>query len=162
MANSGGAERFIHAKVGIIMRTIFVGLFSQGGIVSVVSSILLVFLISPTSCLWNLLGRAGWVTFDFCDISDNTQAYIWDDHLLLRLFLPFNFVSLFIHLGSVHTWCEGTMPKYGTRWVLMWTHPFFQAPTLEFGHGAGARVQGLVLVLGHKSGHRVPVCSNFC
>ena len=25
--------------------------------------------------------------------------------------------------------------------VAMWTHTFFQVPTLEFGHGAGARVQ---------------------
>ena len=37
---------------------------------------------------------------------------------------------------------------------------FFQdIPTLEFGHGADARVQGRQLVLGHKSGHRVPVCT---
>ena len=35
--------------------------------------------------------------------------------------------------------------------------PFFQVPTLEFGHGAGTRIQGLDLVLGHKSGQRVPV-----
>ena len=35
---------------------------------------------------------------------------------------------------------------------------FFQVPTLEFRQGAGARVQGRDLVLGHKSGHRVPVC----
>ena len=34
-------------------------------------------------------------------------------------------------------------------------------PTLEFGHGAGARVQGLDLVLGHKSGNWVPVCTQF-
>ena len=39
--------------------------------------------------------------------------------------------------------------------------PFFQVPTLEFGHGAGVRIQGLDLVLGHKSGHRVPVCTQF-
>ena len=36
---------------------------------------------------------------------------------------------------------------------------FFLVPELEFGHGAGARVQGRDLVLGHKSGHRVPVCT---
>ena len=28
--------------------------------------------------------------------------------------------------------------------------PFLQVPAPEFGHGAGARVQGLDLVLGHK------------
>ena len=41
--------------------------------------------------------------------------------------------------------------------------PFFQVPTQEFGHddGAGARVQGLDLVLGHQSGHRVPVFTQF-
>ena len=38
---------------------------------------------------------------------------------------------------------------------------FFQVPPLEFGHGAGARVQGLELVLGHKSGNWVPVCTQF-
>ena len=38
--------------------------------------------------------------------------------------------------GSVHTWCEGTTPAYGTRWVLMWTHSFFKLPMLKFGHGA--------------------------
>ena len=38
---------------------------------------------------------------------------------------------------------------------------FFQVPTLEFGHGAGARVQSLDLVLGHKSGHRVPMHTIF-
>ena len=35
--------------------------------------------------------------------------------------------------------------------------PFLQVPAPEFGHGAGARVQGVDLVLGHKNGHRVPV-----
>ena len=39
--------------------------------------------------------------------------------------------------------------------------PFFQVSTLEFGHGAGARVRGLDLVLGHKRGHRAPVCTPF-
>ena len=39
--------------------------------------------------------------------------------------------------------------------------PFFQVPTLEFGHGAGAQVQGLDLFLGHKSRHWVPVCTQF-
>ena len=41
--------------------------------------------------------------------------------------------------------------------------PFFQVPTLEFGHadGAGARVQGLDLVLGRQSGHWVPVFAQF-
>ena len=40
---------------------------------------------------------------------------------------------------------------------------FFQVPTLEFGHAddAGARVQGLDLVLGHQSGHWVPVFAQF-
>ena len=47
------------------------------------------------------------------------------------------------------------------RWVLTWTHPFFQEPTLKFGHGAGAQVQGLDLVLRHQSGHRVLVCKAF-
>ena len=28
--------------------------------------------------------------------------------------------------GSLHTWCPDTVPKYGTRWVLMWIHPFFK------------------------------------
>ena len=28
--------------------------------------------------------------------------------------------------GSVHTWCPGTTPEYGTRWT-----PFCQVPTLE-------------------------------
>ena len=40
--------------------------------------------------------------------------------------------------------------------------PLCQVSTLEFGHGTGARVlglQGLVLVLGHISGHWVPVCT---
>ena len=43
--------------------------------------------------------------------------------------------------------------------------PLCQVPTLEFGHGPrGARVQGLQgvdLVLGHISGHWVPVCTQF-
>ena len=39
--------------------------------------------------------------------------------------------------------------------------PFFQVPTPEFGHGAGARPQGLHLVVRHKSGHQVPVCTQF-
>ena len=55
----------------------------------------------------------------------------------------------------------------------MWTHPFFstlgtnvntpffQEPTLKFGHGAGAQVQGLDLVLRQQSGHRVLVCTAF-
>ena len=38
---------------------------------------------------------------------------------------------------------------------------FFQVPTLEFGHGAGAREQGRDLVPGHKSGNWVPVCTQF-
>ena len=59
-----------------------------------------VFLVSPASCLWNLLG---WVTFDFCD----------------------TFVT-FIHLGSVHTWCPVTVSKYSTHWAPMWTHSFFK------------------------------------
>ena len=39
--------------------------------------------------------------------------------------------------------------------------PFFKVPKLKFGHAAGARVQGLDLVLRHKSGHRVLVCRAF-
>ena len=39
--------------------------------------------------------------------------------------------------------------------------PFFQVPMLVFGHGAGTRVQGRDLVLVHKSGHRVPLCTLF-
>ena len=39
--------------------------------------------------------------------------------------------------------------------------PFFQVPTLEFGHGGGARPQGLHLVVRHKSGHRIPLCTQF-
>ena len=116
-----------------------------------------------------------------------------------------------VFYGSVHAWCRGTVPKYNTRWVLMWTQPFFKYPwhsagyrlwdrgegggaviqtlfsalraslwsknkwepgpfpawirhcMLEFGHsaGAGARVQGLDLVLGHKSGNWVPVRTHF-
>ena len=27
-------------------------------------------------------------------------------------------------LGRVHTWYPGTVPEYGTRWALMWTHLF--------------------------------------
>ena len=33
--------------------------------------------------------------------------------------------------------------------------PFFQVPTLEFGHGAGTWAKGLDLVHEHKSGYRV-------
>ena len=40
--------------------------------------------------------------------------------------------------------------------------PFFSSiHYLEFGHGAGARVQDLDLVLGHKRGNWVPVCTQF-
>ena len=38
---------------------------------------------------------------------------------------------------------------------------FSSIPTLEFGQGAGAPVQGRDLVLGRKSGHQVPVCTPF-
>ena len=31
-------------------------------------------------------------------------------------------------LGSIHTWCTGTVPKYGTQWARMWTHLFFRYP----------------------------------
>ena len=72
------------------------------------------------------------------------------------------FLYLLIHLGSVHTWCEGTLPKYGTRWALMWTYSFSSIPTLEFGHLADAQVQGLDLLFGQKSRHRTSVCNNFC
>ena len=33
------------------------------------------------------------------------------------------------------------LAKEPKKVVAMWTHPFFQVPTLEFGHGAGAQVQ---------------------
>ena len=49
-------------------------------------------------------------------------------------------------------------------WLLLGANvntPFFQVSTLEFGHGAGARVQSLDLVLGHKSGHRVLCAHRF-
>ena len=42
--------------------------------------------------------------------------------------------------------------------------PLCQVPTLEFGDGPGARVQGLQgldLVLGHITGHWVSVCTQF-
>ena len=42
--------------------------------------------------------------------------------------------------------------------------PLCQVPTLEFGHGTGAPVQGLQgldLVLGHITGHWVSVCTQF-
>ena len=39
--------------------------------------------------------------------------------------------------------------------------PFFQVPTLEFGHNTGARVQDVNSAHGHKSGHRDPVCKQF-
>ena len=29
-------------------------------------------------------------------------------------------------LSSVHTWYPGTVPEYGTRWALTWTHPSFK------------------------------------
>ena len=28
--------------------------------------------------------------------------------------------------GRVYTLCPSTAPEYGSRWVLMWTHPFFK------------------------------------
>ena len=40
-------------------------------------------------------------------------------------------------------------------------HTLFQVPMLVFGHGAGTRAQGRDLVLVHKSGHRVPLCTLF-
>ena len=57
--------------------------------------------------------------------------------------------SVNVALSSVHTWCPGTVPKYGTHWALMWSHPFLQISKLELGHGAGDQVQGLNLLLGH-------------
>ena len=36
-----------------------------------------------------------------------------------------------------------------------------RVPMLVFGHGTGTRVQGQDLVLVHKSGHRVPLCTLF-
>ena len=70
-------------------------------------------------------------------------------------------VALLSDIGSVHTCCLGTMPEYGTHWALMWTHPFFQVLMLEFGHIACAQVQGQVIFLGHKNGHRVRVYTPF-
>ena len=52
-------------------------------------------------------------------------------------------------LGSVHTWCPGTVPGFYSTPGTNVNTPFFLVPTPEFGHGAGARVQGLDLVLGH-------------
>ena len=40
MASSGGAERFIHAKVRIVLSTFLSAFFPQGGKISVVCSIL--------------------------------------------------------------------------------------------------------------------------
>ena len=87
MASSGGAERFIHAKVRIVMSSIFVGVFFPKRENKRLMFNLVVFLVSPASCLLNLLGRAGRVTFDFCDISRL--------QLQLCLFLPFN-LSIFV------------------------------------------------------------------
>ena len=88
---------------------------------------------SPASCLWNLLG---WVTFDFCDIHSFRQR----SHVV-----PGHGVQVRYPLGT------NVAPTL-----------FSSIPTLEFGHGACAQVQALDLVLGHKRGHRVLVCSNFC
>ena len=64
---------------------------------------------------------------------------------------------------SVHTGYTGTVPPYGTHWLLMWTHRFVKylplPLPLQFWQEASAQVQGLDLVLGHKSGHQVPVCT---
>ena len=87
MASSGGAERVIHAKVRIVMSSIFVGVFFPKRENKRLMFNLVVFLVSPASCLLNLLGRAGRVTFDFCDISRL--------QLQLCLFLPFN-LSIFV------------------------------------------------------------------
>ena len=87
MASSGGAERFIHAKVRIVMSSIFVGVFFPKRENERLMFDLVVFLLSPASCLFNLLGRAGRVTFDCCDISRL--------QLQLCLFLPFN-LSIFV------------------------------------------------------------------
>ena len=46
---------------------------------------------------------------------------------MLRVYC-YLFVYLFIHLGSVHSYCPGTVPKYGTRWALMWTYSFSKHP----------------------------------
>ena len=49
--------------------------------------------------------------------------------------------------------CSHLVPGHGARVrYSLGTNvntPFFQVPTPEFGHGAGARVQGRDLVLGH-------------
>ena len=48
--------------------------------------------------------------------------------------------------GSVHTCCPGTVgPSAVVAELTNMNTSFFQVPTLEFGHGAGARVQGLNL-----------------
>ena len=52
-------------------------------------------------------------------------------------------------LGSVHTWCPGTVPGFYSTPGTNVNTPFFLVPTPEFGHGAGAQVQGLDLVFGH-------------
>ena len=53
-------------------------------------------------------------------------------------------------LGSVHTWCPGTVPGFYSTPGTNVNTPFFLVPTPEFGHGAGARVQGSTLYLNHK------------
>ena len=59
------------------------------------------------------------------------------------------------YLGAVNL-----VPECGTCCPLKRTSPFFKYQ-LEFGNGPNNRVQGRVLVLGHRSGHGVPVCTPF-
>ena len=72
---------------------------------------------------------------------------------------------LFISFRRTLEWAA-LVPGHGAR-VQYLQHdtnvntPFFQVPMLVFGHGAGTRVQGRDLVLVHKSGHRVPLCTLF-
>ena len=48
------------------------------------------------------------------------------------------------------------VPKYGTRWALMWTNSF-----LKHTH-ARIRVRFRCPCTRHKSGHRAPVCTRLC
>ena len=54
------------------------------------------------------------------------------------------------NLGFVHTWCQRTVLKYGTRWGLMWTRRF-QVPTPNSGsvhlHTHFRRVNMFILTL---------------
>ena len=55
--------------------------------------------------------------------------------------------------GRVHTWCLGTVPKYDTRWALMWTHPFLST----HARIRSPKYKNETLFYGTKVGTRVPV-----